>query len=118
MKIHFGKYFYLSTTSITLAYSTVLHILLNLTPASALENQQLTNEVFNNPAVLNGLYTDTYPNFFRDGKKRFEREIENIQQKRPESSENILEIDPYVQKIQEILAPLENPEFNPKPTQS
>ncbi len=85
----------------TLLFSTVILNILSILPTKAVENPQLLNDFRNSPAY-NGLFSDTYPNFFHEGRVLLEREIEILQEE-PTSDESVLEINPKVQETQEQL---------------
>ncbi|MBW4507896.1 MAG: hypothetical protein KME64_15475 [Scytonematopsis contorta HA4267-MV1] len=96
--------------AVTLLFSTAILNILTILPAKAVENPQLLNDFINSPAY-NGLFSDTYPNFFREGRVLLEREIEILQEE-PTPDETLLEINPKVRETQEQLEqnqpPVEN----------
>lgn len=72
-------------------------------PASAIEVPQ---------RVINGLYRTSAEDFFREGHRRFEREIQILQQRRLASEQPILDVSEQ-QRIQEQLSPLEMRNLSP-----
>jgi hypothetical protein len=80
---------------------------MNILPVKAVENPQLLNDFINSPAY-NGLFTDAYPNFFREGRALLEREIEILQEGLI-YDDTLLEINPKVQETQEQLEQNQQP---------
>ena len=94
MKITLHKIFSCFTTATVLALPIIF---LPSLPAGAIEVPQ---------RVTNGLYRSSAEDFFREGQRKFEREIPIITERRLSTPENILEISDDL-RVEERLSPLE-----------
>jgi hypothetical protein len=101
MKSHFENKI---TQLIIALVLTLVFIFMLITPAAA----EGTNSY---QSVVNGILHQTQENdFFKQGREKFEREIQLLMQRSRSTPHQILKINPEVLQIQEMLSPLEKPE--------
>ena len=101
MKINLDKIFASVATATMLALPIVSVASLS---ASAIEVPQ---------RVINGLYRTSAEDFFREGQRKFEREIQLLQDRRLASEEPILNVSDEMQ-VQDRLSPLELRNLSPR----
>lgn len=91
---------FFSIVAIVLGICSVTSLI--ATPVVADENSQ----------IINGI-TSREPNFFQQGMKQFETEIQRLAKRSQTNQESILKIVPDKSLIQEQLLPLEKPQVLP-----
>lgn len=101
MKINLDKIVASAATATLLALPIASVVSLS---ASAIEVPQ---------RVINGLYRTSAEDFFREGQRKFEREIQLLQDRRLASEEPILNVSDEV-RVQDRLSPLELRNLSPR----
>lgn len=86
-------------SGLAIATTVLLSVFVMNAPVAANETQRVVNS---------GIYPRE-PNFFSRGREQFEREIQLLLNRNDASAESLLKISPDVQRLQERLAPRENP---------
>lgn len=108
MKVLYKQYIAPLTVLIEMAL-----ILTPIKPSVAQNIPRLSNNGYNNPQIINGLYNLEQRNFFREGRKQLDREIEELYVPSRSKPGNILQLNP--EQIQRQLEPLELPQLLHQP---